>query len=38
MSQSLLQQVQKLRQQLEQYSYQYYVLDNPTVPDAEYDS
>ena len=38
MSQSLLQQVQQLRQQLEQYSYQYYVLDNPTVPDAEYDN
>lgn len=37
MSQSLLQQVQQLRQQLEQYSYQYYVLDNPSVPDAEYD-
>uniref|UniRef100_A0A486XSV6 DNA ligase n=1 Tax=Rheinheimera sp. BAL341 TaxID=1708203 RepID=A0A486XSV6_9GAMM len=37
MSQSLLQQVQQLRQQLEEYSYQYYVLDNPTVPDAEYD-
>ncbi|GAB2931851.1 NAD-dependent DNA ligase LigA [Rheinheimera gaetbuli] len=37
MSQSLLQQVQQLRQQLEQYNYQYYVLDNPTVPDAEYD-
>jgi DNA ligase (NAD+) len=37
MSQSLLQQVQKLRQQLEEYSYQYYVLDNPSVPDAEYD-
>ena len=38
MSQSLLQQVQQLRQQQEQYSYQYYVLDNPTVPDAEYDN
>ena len=37
MSQSLLQQVQQLRAQLEEYSYQYYVLDNPTVPDAEYD-
>jgi DNA ligase (NAD+) len=37
MSQSLLQQLQQLRQQLEEYSYQYYVLDNPTVPDAEYD-
>lgn len=28
---------QSLRTQLEQYNYQYYVLDNPTVPDAEYD-
>ena len=37
MIQSFLQQVQQLRQQLEQYSYQYYVLDDPTVPDAEYD-
>ena len=37
MSQSPLQQVQQLRQQLEEYSYQYYVLDNPSVPDAEYD-
>ena len=36
MSQSLLQQVQQLRAQLEEYSYQYYVLDNPTVPHAEY--
>ncbi|MDP5148670.1 NAD-dependent DNA ligase LigA [Rheinheimera baltica] len=38
MSQSVLQQVQQLRQQLEQYSYQYYVLDEPTVPDAQYDT
>jgi DNA ligase (NAD+) len=37
MDQVLMQQVQQLRQQLEDYSYQYYVLDNPTVPDAEYD-
>ncbi len=37
MSESILQQVQQLRQQLERYSYQYYVLDDPTVPDAEYD-
>jgi DNA ligase (NAD+) len=37
MSQAILQQLQQLRQQLEEYSYQYYVLDNPTVPDAEYD-
>jgi DNA ligase (NAD+) len=27
----------ELRQQLSSYSYQYYVLDEPTVPDAEYD-
>lgn len=33
----LEQQLQQLRQKLEQYSYQYYVLDQPTVPDAEYD-
>ena len=37
MSQAILQQLQQLRQQLEEYSYQYYVLDNPSVPDAEYD-
>src|SRR5690606_733007 len=37
MEQAILQQVQQLRQQLEDYSYQYYVLDNPSVPDAEYD-
>ncbi|HEX5792186.1 MAG TPA: NAD-dependent DNA ligase LigA [Rheinheimera sp.] len=37
MTQSLLQQIQQLRLQLEQYSYQYYVLDHPSVPDAEYD-
>ncbi|MFT4825494.1 MAG: DNA ligase (NAD+) [Halioglobus sp.] len=28
---------QSLRTQLEQFNYQYYVLDDPTVPDAEYD-
>lgn len=27
----------QLRTRLEQYSYEYYVLDTPTVPDAEYD-
>ncbi|MDB5819965.1 MAG: ligA [Rhizobacter sp.] len=26
-----------LREQLDRYSYRYYVLDNPEVPDAEYD-
>lgn len=30
-------QVQKLHQLLNQYNYEYYVLDNPSVPDAEYD-
>ncbi|MFK7956780.1 MAG: NAD-dependent DNA ligase LigA [Lysobacterales bacterium] len=29
--------VQALRRQLEHYSHQYYVLDQPSVPDAEYD-
>ncbi len=29
--------VQQLKQQLEEYNYQYYVLDAPAVPDAEYD-
>jgi DNA ligase (NAD+) len=31
------QELEDLRQKLEQYNYQYYVLDDPTVPDAEYD-
>lgn len=30
-------QLHSLRQQIEQYNYQYYVLDEPTVPDAEFD-
>ena len=29
--------IQDLRQQLNTYSHQYYVLDEPSVPDAEYD-
>ncbi|MDP2560175.1 NAD-dependent DNA ligase LigA [Psychrobium sp. 1_MG-2023] len=29
--------VTQLTEQLNEYNYQYYVLDNPTVPDAEYD-
>lgn len=33
----LAQQVQALRELLHQYAHQYYVLDDPTVPDAEYD-
>jgi DNA ligase (NAD+) len=31
------QEVQSLRERLENWNYQYYVLDDPTVPDAEYD-
>lgn len=33
----LRQQAEQLRRQLEDYNYQYYVLDDPSVPDAEYD-
>ena len=29
---------QWLREELERYSYQYYVLDAPTIPDADYDA
>jgi DNA ligase (NAD+) len=29
--------IEKLSAQLEDYNYQYYVLDDPSVPDAEYD-
>jgi DNA ligase (NAD+) len=32
-----LQEIQSLRKQLESWNHQYYVLDEPTVPDAEYD-
>ena len=31
------QRIEKLRRLIEQYDYEYYVLDSPTVPDAEYD-
>ena len=31
------QQAQKLREAIEQHSYNYHVLDAPTIPDAEYD-
>lgn len=32
-----LQEIQSLREKLDSWNYQYYVLDQPTVPDAEYD-
>ncbi|WP_150913707.1 NAD-dependent DNA ligase LigA [Marinobacter halotolerans] len=31
------QRAEELRQQLTEHNYQYYVLDNPAIPDAEYD-
>ena len=31
------QEVETLRERLDSWNYQYYVLDQPTVPDAEYD-
>lgn len=37
MSKNIETQVAELRLQLEEYNYQYYVLDNPSIPDAEYD-
>lgn len=30
--------IENLRQTLNQHSYQYYVLDNPSIPDADYDA
>lgn len=30
-------QIAQLRKKIDDYNYQYYVLDNPTVPDSEYD-
>lgn len=34
---SLQQQIDTLRQDLRRYEYEYHVLDNPSIPDAEYD-
>src|SRR5690606_8384863 len=34
---ALVQQVEQLRDQLREHNYHYYVLDNPVIPDAEYD-
>jgi len=34
---SINNEIQQLTEQLENYNYQYYVLDEPSVPDAEYD-
>lgn len=37
MSMSVTQRIATLRAEIEKHNYQYYVLDNPLVPDAEYD-
>ncbi|WP_394193944.1 NAD-dependent DNA ligase LigA [Pseudoalteromonas atlantica] len=37
MSTPVLAQISALRQQLDDHNYNYYVLDNPSIPDAEYD-
>ncbi|MDK1289388.1 NAD-dependent DNA ligase LigA [Pseudoalteromonas umbrosa] len=37
MSESISNRINELRAQLEEHNYKYYVLDMPTVPDAEYD-
>ncbi|GAA0852743.1 NAD-dependent DNA ligase LigA [Aliiglaciecola litoralis] len=34
---NIKEQLQQLRAQINEYNYQYYVLDDPSVPDAEYD-
>lgn len=34
---AIVQQLEELRNQVNQHNYRYYVLDDPTVPDAEYD-
>ena len=34
---SRLERIDTLREQLQEHNYRYYVLDEPTVPDAEYD-
>lgn len=37
MDRQLMERVEALREKLNQYSYEYYVKDNPSVPDSEYD-
>ncbi|MFN3713081.1 MAG: NAD-dependent DNA ligase LigA [Alcanivoracaceae bacterium] len=37
MAETIADQVRRLREQLSDWSYRYYVLDDPAVPDAEYD-
>ena len=37
MADSITQQLAELREQLRHHEYLYYVLDQPSIPDAEYD-
>ena len=37
LSQALFEEVKQLHKEINQYNHQYYVLDQPSVPDAEYD-
>lgn len=36
-SKKIIEQIEKLREQINEHNYSYYVLDNPIIPDAEYD-
>ena len=36
-SQDIIKQLASLKIIISEYNYQYYVLDNPSVPDSEYD-
>ena len=34
---AIIKELQEIRKEIDQYNYQYYVLDDPSVPDSEYD-
>ena len=36
-SEAIKKRVEKLREEIEYHNYRYYVLDQPEIPDAEYD-
>ena len=38
MTRAIKQKIEKLREDIEQYNYAYHVLDEPVIPDAEYDA
>ncbi len=37
MADSVIKKIKKLREEIQQHNYSYYVLDEPSIPDAEYD-